>query len=93
MKEHKDILTAVRRGFFEWIAYGYRVLEWSACDYGGSKKLCYTLAWEEMMPYSIYQKEWVREQGMTSSGFEIWTVGQLECVFDYKYKNKSTIAA
>ena len=55
-----------------------------------SKKLCYILAWEQMMPYSIYQKVGVGEQGMTNSGFEIWTVW---CIFDHKYKNKSTIAA
>ena len=42
------------------------------------------------MPYSIYQKDWVGDQGMTNPGFEIWTV---LCIFDYKYKNKSTIAA
>ena len=56
----------------------------------GSKKLCYILAWEQMMPYSIYQKVGVGEQGMTDSGFEIWIVW---CIFDHKYKNKSTIAA
>ena len=44
----------------------------------------------KMMPYSIYQKVGVGEQGMTNSGFEIWTVW---CIFDHKYKNKSTIAA
>ena len=32
----------------------------------------------------------VGDQGMMNPGFEIWTV---LCIFDYKYKNKSTIAA
>ena len=40
--------------------------------------------------FYIYQKVGVGEQGMTDSGFEIWIVW---CIFDHKYKNKSTIAA
>ena len=60
---------------------------------GVVKNYAIPLLGKQMMPYSIYQNEWIGEQGMTNPGFGIWTAGQLECVWDYKYKNKSTIAA
>ena len=56
---------------FEWIAYGYGYGYDGDTDvdmYQGmvmrcSKKLQYILAWDQMMPYSIFKRSW---------GFETW---------------------
>ena len=39
--------------------------------------------------------DWVGDQGMTNPGFGFSgsRFGQFLCIFDYKYNNKSTIAA
>ena len=67
----------MEKGNLEWIAFGYRVLEWSVYRYGGSKKLYHTLAWEVDDANILFIKmDW--RAGNDESGFRVldsWTVG------------------